>query len=290
MRILMTALMATTVLATATHQAEAARGGTQENLEFVADTQFSDNTGAALSLCHLVRQKTVFSIPLHTSSKGYALAPNGCETESYFPFTAQDLAAAQADQMLAGTIPAEPSIGPVRTASNYALLGFGGFVLLFGLKNWLGQKFSGGRKATGTGKTSQLSINALDAMCHMAKADGQVDGSEVTLIAAAAQKLTGMTFAPDRVAQMIDRSQTGLTELDCARFAHGLNRDELRMVLRGVIMVATADGRMAAAESDFLSNLSAAFNVSQAEVLNIMKSVMGIAPAPVQMPTNAAPA
>jgi len=276
MRTLVLGLLACALFTNAPTPADAGRGGgTQEIFEFVSTTELIDADGNDLALCHLIKQNTAFGLPILSTSKGYALAVNNCETETYYKFTSAELMEAQAEGLIATDIPAEPSIGLVRTIWKYTFLSLVGLAILFGIGISLQRKFKTSKRRKKMGNATNVALNTLDAMCHIAKVDGDVDASEIRLISDISEKLTGTAFSDEKILEMIDLSDARLSPKEFSRFSKGLKPSEYRTVMQGVMMVAAADGQMAEDEKKFIGNLSASLKMPQNEVVSMLRDLLG---------------
>jgi tellurite resistance protein len=276
MRYLTTTALAALMTVTLATDAEARRGGgTKEVLEFVAPTNLIDTGGAVLSLCHLVEKNTFVGISIFSTSQGYALATDKCEVDNFYPLETAEFQALQSEGRIAAELPAEPSIGLVRTLWKYTFLGFVWTAIAVAALMALRVKMRTRKRRKEIGKVSKVALNTLDAMCHVAKTDGHIDAEEIRAIAAASEKLTGTAFEHEKIEKMIELSEKKLPPKAFDRFTKGLRPSEYDTVMRGVLMVSAVDGNLAKEELDFIGNLAAVLKVSQGEILAMLDELTG---------------
>jgi len=264
---LIAAAVALSVLPT---MAEARRGAvrTVEELHFVAETKISNPEGrGTLSLCHLIEGNYAAIIPLWYESHGYALAANGCDTDAFYPMSAFQVTNAKARGDIPLGTPSEPELSVVQKNVGVgwlSLLGLSFAILMIGsLRTALG----GRSRRRQFGRASRVAKAALDAMCQAAIADGQIDGSEVEVIAMAGEKLTGKRFTEDEIISMIRTCASNRTNgADFASFGRGLTTQNKAIVMRAALMVVVADGALVGREADFIGKLAQGMKISGRQV------------------------
>lgn len=269
------ALAAALSICTATH-ADAGRGAsTTEALVFVAPTEIPGPDGSNLSLCMLTETQSKLFINFWRSAEGYGLAENKCKTDSYFGMDAATLADAQAQGLIAASIPAEPKLTLSQMLNGMWGLGLLAGLLIFAGVGYLNKSRLKSARHAAMGGASPQALRVLDIMCHAAKADGAVDASEIAAIAQTAQQLTGEAFATEQVAQMIQLSEKDLSDGDFKALGKGLSEEGKRLALRGALMVVAADGAVAQSEQAFIGGLSRALGVDGTEVGRIFEQLVG---------------
>ncbi len=277
MRNFMMALLATTCLVAFPDPAEARRGGSEhQELLFVADTKIVEQ-GVPYSLCILVNERSAFGINLFRSVETYALAENKCDTKSYYPMSVEDIAEAKEAGMIDNVIPNEP-----RLSTSNLIMGHIGWLLVAGVLAFAAYGALKARKRRQErqgmmGEASPAAVAILDAMCHAAKTDGHIDASEVAAIADAAERMTGESFDPAEVAKMAELAEGKPTDKDFKRLVKGRTAPEFEVMMRGVLMVVAADGRLADSEQQFVGKLAKAMRMSGEQVQNILRDVVGSA-------------
>jgi uncharacterized membrane protein YebE (DUF533 family) len=269
-------LMATIVTSMAT-QADARRGGgygTAEQLIFVSPTEFEDETGP-LALCHYVKTHSIIFVNVWRSLNGYALASNNCDSEQYYEFNAAELKGAQDDGMVPSDVPLQPKLSIKSLAEGFWGLGLLAAILAFaGLKLLAVQKRRSQRMAM-MSQATPAAQSILDAMCHAAKADGYIAPSEVAMIKQAAEKMTGTTFAMDDVKRMADLAEEALDLKGYKRLVNGRTKPEQLDMMRGVLMVVAADGKLDGKEQVFVGGLAQAMGMDGATVQALLAEVVG---------------
>lgn len=270
MKQLIAALLVTSALATPADARRGGGGGTQERLLFVAPTELPGDNGP-LALCHLVSDTTFLGISVYRSSRGYALAEDGCAVDEYYPFSQELLAEAQAIGLIAAEIPATPSIGTGWKVWGYGLIGVIGLALGAGLLAKLRGGSSGARtnqrtKISGA-RRAQLLDAALDVMCAVALADGDVDQSELVEFARIYQKMTGQKIGMAKIGQHFSQVSG---PLDVASLAAAFQGQEREFLLHAAMMIAAADGQIAPAEYALIRELASGFGFGGDDVRAIL--------------------
>lgn len=255
--------------------AEARRGGGKsQDMLFVAPTKI-ERDGTSLALCHLVNDRSVLFINVTRSIEGYVLAPDKCVGESYFPMSVQDMTAAKRAGLIDISIPSEPKL-----STNAMVSGHWGLALIAGALGFLGLgavNASKRRKQRRSmmGNASPAAMAVLDAMCHAAKADGYVSPSEVAEITDAAQKMTDEQFDPRQVQRMAQLAEANPSDKDFKRLVGGRTPAEKDVMMKGVLMVVAADGRLDGKEQQFVGKLAQAMMMSGQQVQQILAEVVG---------------
>jgi len=275
MRHLFTGLITAALLTSMATQAEARHGGysTTEQLVYVSPTEFEDDDGP-LALCHFVETYSVIFINFWRSTQGYALAGNNCNTDSYYDLSAVELKTAQTSGMISADIPSEPKLSIKSLAEGFWGLGALALLLLFaGLKIMQVQKRKAQRMALMRGATPGAQA-ILDAMCHAAKADGYVAPSEVEMIKRAAEQMTGESLALEDVKRMASLAEESLDLKGHKRLIKGRTKHEQLDMMRGVLLVVAADGRLDGKENKFVGGLAQAMNMDSQTVQALLAEVV----------------
>lgn len=247
------------ILCLSTTPADARRGdgGWSEELQFVTTTDI-----AGLSLCHLVKRRTVIGIPLNTSSLGYTLAANKCDADAYWDFTAQEMVIAQANGLIDPAIPTTPAISTAQALGNRRIYGLGGVgigVLIFLCAKLRASKHWGRRK---TNAPSSLHFAILDAMCKTAKANGVIDPGEVVTIQNVYAKLTGKTLRGEEITSVLENIPAAINVAELESAGKALSGSERLMVVKASLMVAVSDGEIRQPEHITVVSLARALKVS----------------------------
>jgi len=271
----LTALIGAILIMGMATPADARRGGAEaQSLIFVSPTEL-DSNGEPLALCHLVNTHSVLFVNLWRSIESYALATNNCATDQYYDFSATQLAAAQAAGMVPANVPAEPKMA-LGTVAN----GFWGWGLVIALLGFAGMK---ARNVAGRTKQRQSMMGdatpvakaMLDAMCHAAKADGFIAESEVQMIKGAAEQMTGEAFNLATVKDMAKLAEEKLDANGFKRLIKGRTRPEMLDMMRAVLMVTAADGRLDGKEKQFVGGLAQAMKMDGNTVSALLQEIVG---------------
>ena len=258
-----------------TTAADARRGasGYSEGLEFVAPTGATTQDGAALSLCVLVRTDHLMFIDIWRTQKGYGVAENACNVDNFFPIDAAELAELQADGLVDAAIPSEPAVKAGLAVPVWAWLVLAGLVG-FALMKVRAKMARKSQRQQLMGDMSPAAMAIIDAMCHVAKADGDVSMAEVREIAIAVEQMTGETIDPTQVGEMAKLAEDTLSDKDFKKFAAGRSEDEKEVMMRGVLYVAVADGKLDGKEQAFVGKLAKAMQMPGNKVTALLQEVV----------------
>lgn len=276
MRHLFTGFITALLLTSLATQAEARRGGgytIEQELIFVSPTTQRNQNGP-LALCHLVKTTGLFfSFNLWRTLEGYALAENNCDTESYYALSAEDVKTAQALGQIPDTVPIEPKLSFDEIIKGFWMWSIIG-LLVFGAL-FKGVQVSRRRKMrmkllAGATPTQQA---ILDAMCHAAKSDGYVAPSEIETIKHAAEEITGMAFSLEAVKKLAGLAEENLNKHAFKRLFKGCSKLDQLVMMRGVLMVVAADGRLDGKENVFVGSLAKAMSMDNHTVSMLLAEV-----------------
>lgn len=229
--------------------ADAGPGRWGEDLRFVAETSVPGTAGTA-SLCHLVDFAEVFFVPVYTTLKGYALSNSGCTGEMYREVSAEQFAAMQAANLVPADLPVVPKADLKALLWGHAWLVAGGLGLLFRSLGMLSGK-GRNRKAT---TPDALAIHSLVAMSQVAVADGRIDDAETRQIAHILTRLTGKSYGPDQVSDLLTRLNPSPSDL--AQVGEDLSEKDRQIVLEAALNIAVADGEIHPSEYAIVTDLA----------------------------------
>ncbi len=277
MRILVAALFILTFQLTIPTRAEA-RGlpivyGTQDTLDLIETTGIEGPDGKPMALCHFSSKYHLFYLGFWRTSHGYALATNGCDSETYYDIPESELKEAQSRGLISADLPAKPKMTLNQIAS-----GFGGLALIALGVLFLLMKFAGGarrksaRKAE-MGEMPKVATQIVDAMCHAAISDGSLDDSEVATIAEIAKQMTGEALPKERIRAIVAKASPKPTENEFKAFGAGLGPEEKELVLKAVFAVIAADGQIIESEHAFFIKTAQALMVDADTVRRIVEDV-----------------
>ncbi|MBT8412334.1 MAG: TerB family tellurite resistance protein [Octadecabacter sp.] len=244
-------IIALTLGLTAATTAHAGAAGRGNDLRFVAETTVpAQGSTETMSLCHLVDVMDVLYVPVYSRIEGYALSPTGCTGDTYQALTLEQLAQFQAVGMISSDIPLVPSTDFKSLIWGHmwlVLIGFGLLARGIGL-------IASARKPRGDKAPDPLAIHALVAMSQVAVADGGIDAAEVRQIAAILTRLTGTSYSPEQVVDMLN--QLNPTHNDLEQVGLDLSDADRQIVLEAALNIAVADGEIHATEYAVVSELA----------------------------------
>ncbi|MBU2991762.1 TerB family tellurite resistance protein [Octadecabacter sp. 1_MG-2023] len=99
-----------------------------------------------------------------------------------------------------------------------------------------------------------LAIHSLVAMSQVAIADGRIDDAEVRQIAQILTRLTGTSYGPDQVMEMLQRLNPSAADLE--QVGQDLSKKDREIVLEAALNIAVADGEIHANEYAVVSELA----------------------------------
>ena len=281
-----TAILLALGLATfaAVQPAEARRGSssTTQDLVFVAPTEWKDGAGAPLSLCMLTETRSKFFINFSRSAVSYALATQRCETDAFYDFDATAMANARAEGWLAPNLPETPHLSPVQIAGGYWGWGLVGGLVLFGGLSKLSGFATGRRRRQALGKVDSFTERAAQVMGMAAAADGRIDKQEVVTICSVLERITGTSYPPDAVLDIIRNTGDGSISADLSPLSRDMTADHRELLVKAALMVVASDGDISSEESSFLSRLTAAMGLGQDQFNAIVDSTFGGKSAPAE--------
>ncbi|MCY1125735.1 TerB family tellurite resistance protein [Frigidibacter sp. RF13] len=95
----------------------------------------------------------------------------------------------------------------------------------------------------------------IEVLCHAAKADGQIDDREVSVIANIIPQLTGTPVSREIVAEMARLADPRLSPSGFKAFGKGLRSEQRELIVQSALMVVSADGQVSPKEQAFISGL-----------------------------------
>lgn len=259
------------VLVAMAQPAEARRGRSAQELIFLSETTEKNDKGETLSVCILAKQGKVLGlINIWKSAQEYVLAVNRCETERYYPVTAEGWTVAKASGAIPADLPDTPelSIGQ-KLWGAWGPIAIGLLILFAIFKSLRSHKRAKGRRVA-FGDMSVAHSRILEVMCQAAYADGSIDESELSTIAGVAKKLLGRDFSNAELRDIVDTCDKKLNEAQFIAFGKGLEPGERIDVLRAAFMVIAADGEIAKKENVFLGKLAAGLGIPPEAVKAIL--------------------
>ena len=201
------------------------------------------------------------------------MATNKCDSDSYYPVNAEQLALGKIMGDFPEDLPDQPSLSISDMISGF--WGLGAIVLLLGVAGikWAGRSARTSKRMAEMKGAAPAAIKAMDAMCHAAKADGRLDDSEIELMADIARQMTGETFDEQRIRRMYELAEAKPTDQQFTSFGSGLTPDQKRLVMQAVLMVVGADGDLDKRETAFVQKLAQGLKISANEVKSLFQSI-----------------
>ncbi|WP_171124423.1 MULTISPECIES: TerB family tellurite resistance protein [unclassified Ruegeria] len=240
--------------------------GTSEQMTLITPTDIEDNNGQNLSLCHLTKKTHIMFAGVWRSSIGYVMAPNKCDSDSYYNMPADRLELGKALGDFPSDLSTQPKMSRADMVSGFWGLGAIAVLLILAGAKKAGQSKRTKERYAEMGIANPAALQAMDAMCHAAKADGSLDAVEIATMANIAQQMTGETFDESRIRRIYNMAEAKPTDAQFAAFGRGLTADQKRMVMQATLMIVGADGDLDKAETVFIHKLAKGLGISVDEV------------------------
>lgn len=244
--------------------------GSYEELTFVAETGvYAPSGDTTLSLCRISTKHHVGFIGFWRNDAAYVLSESQCLEDGFYRISQEDMTAYQETGLIAPEVPAAPTLTAQEIATGFS----GTFLLVLALFFKAAielREFVSRRRRTGS---NTAAINTLAAMCHIAKADGEIDPAEIEMIGAVIFDKTGRQFSIQQIAQMIELTEDTLDPEDYAGFGEGLTEHERERLIEAALIVAVADGEIHPAEHSLMMNLARGLNIPAAKFRKALQSV-----------------
>jgi len=215
-----------------THNAEA-RGlilyGSQDKLHFVEQTRIPSGNGGTMALCRYSTKYHLFWIGFFRHVNEYALSDQGCNGDYYYGITPAEFTQAQDDGQISADLPVQPRLGISEILTGFAGSIIIGLLILFAIYGGIMSSRRQKARMEAMGDIPHATKMVIDAMAHMARADGQVDDDEVATIAKIARDLTGDEFEDSLVRKIVDLAEPDLADGNFIRFGTNLTTDQRRL-------------------------------------------------------------
>ncbi len=220
-----------------------------EDLRFVAETTLPGAEGTPMALCHLVDFTNALFVPVYTSVQSYALSPDGCVGDAYRALSAEQFSAMQAAGLLPAELPEAPKANIKDLLWGHAWLIVAAIGIVFSAL--IAFRDRGPRKSK---SPDALAIHSLVAMSQVAIADGRIDDAEVQQISSILTRLTGTSYAPQQVMELLGRLNPSPSDID--QIGEGLSDGDRQIVLEAALNIAVADGEIHPSEYAVVSDLA----------------------------------
>ncbi len=236
---------------TAATAANADVGRWGSELRYVADTTVPTSAASGVaSLCHIVESAEFLSLPVYTRTTGYSLSPVGCSVNLSRKLSMEEFV----DLQIGGYIPQDiPIIATSDITSRlwgHAWLVFGGLAVVLAAARIT----MGARKPRRAPTPDALAIHSLVAMSQVAIADGRIEDGEVLQIAHILTRLTGKSYGPGQVMEMLKTLNPSASDL--AQVGEDLSDKERQIVLEAALNIAAADRDIHPTEYAVVSELA----------------------------------
>ncbi|WP_411892606.1 TerB family tellurite resistance protein [Yoonia sp. SDW83-1] len=224
-----------------------------KDLEFVAPTRIPSRSEGMMSLCYRTLGFHIFDFPLTSDVQGYVLVDEGCEGSELREFSTDQMVTAQSLNLIDPEISPEARNSFERNLQTYGvLIGMAlamVAIIIRRVKSLLALDPNGPLRKRAAKKI-------LLALCHAAKCDGLVSSGEIKMIARTMKRLTKHSYSPTEIMRLSDRVHLNLSTQDYINFGKGLRDSEKDIMLRGVLYITMAGGRMLPSEYKFASELA----------------------------------
>lgn len=238
---------------TAPAQAFVGASGYFDGLTYLGETRIPGPAETPLALCHTTYEFRVLDVTLTRQITGFALSSDGCASVVDRLITAEQLSTAQSLGLIDSDI---ATLGDTKLRRKLLTYGFWAAiglalvaVMIRRVKSLLGYDPSAPMR-------KKAAARVLSAMCHVGKCDGIVASAEVALIGDLIQRLTGRSYPASEIMRLADQIDLNLQPADYIAFGKGLRDREKDIMMRGVLSVAIASGRIFPAEYEFATTLA----------------------------------
>jgi tellurite resistance protein len=199
--------------------------------------------------------------------------PDRCETENYFPLSNEKFVLAKTVGAISADIPDEAVLSGSEKLAGYwgwvlvCLVAF--LVVLTAIKR---RQRAKKRKAL-MGDMSPVAHQMIDAICHAAKVDGNIDAAEIEAIRKAAQKISGQPFSVPQITKIAELAEKHLDEKGFKKFVKGADLAQKEAILRAVLHVVAADGQLNSKEQEFIAKLARAAKIPADRIDELFKEM-----------------
>lgn len=253
--------------------------GEDYSLSYVGDTEWLDDRDQPMSLCVLQEYWHIMWIPVWSSYE-YALAVNECDTDSIYQYREGELAQEIANGQI--TVIDDPVV-PMslsRILWGYTGLIIIGIGMLFGL---LAIRRANKRSARRAELTSHIPANVRGplAFClQAAMSDGTADDSELAAIVRALKEVYRTPMTVPQLREIVQNTDMDANAPEIKEFLTGATGDQKHEVLRLLVMVTAADGKLEEAEMKFAVESAQKLGFTQADVAQVFNAMSGGGAAP----------
>ncbi len=252
--------------------------GSQDKLHFVEQTRIPSGNGSTMALCRYSTKYHLFWTGFFRHVNEYALSDQGCNGDYYYGISSGEFIQAQNDGQISADLPVQPKLSFTEILTGFAGSIVIGIIILFAIYGGVMTSRRQKARMEAMGDIPHATKMVIDAMAHMARADGQVDDSEVTTIAEIARDLTGDDLDDSLVRKIVDLAEPNLADGNFVRFGAGLSTDQRRVVLKAVYLVAMSAGEFGADEQKFIGLLMNDLGLSPEMLDDIISEANGDTP------------
>lgn len=251
--------------------------GFGESLLFIAETEQRDAEGQPLALCYLGEGITLLTARLTFEAKEYVLAPNQCETDSYYALTLHQMIMGKAAGLFPSNIPEIPETPTEIKLRNYGFFGLIALILGVGLISKLVSSMGGLQAMTskrGPRKSrynDETAVHALAAMCYVATCDGDYDQREIKQISHTLSALTGCVYTPKQIIEMLN--YTAQDSDAVSAIGADLSENDRHIVMEAAMRIAFADGKVEQVEYDAIARIANLLHVSAQVMRDLIQKI-----------------
>lgn len=258
LRILL-ALALTVSFTSASHATpEGGAYGYAEKLIFASDTTFASDDGTR-SLCVLVKDWSILSVPVYREVKGYVLADNACTGVPGTIMSDNAVEMLVESGIVRDAVPATADINAGWTIWTYAggLLSLFGFMFFF-LTRLRRKPIADIDAPVVTKHTPLFDETLLTTMFHTARLSGDINQITLQKLIKTYKTLSGQTVTQAMISAQYAQTTDTVDLLKIMPQFVGLERDTM---MKACLDVAAADGEIAKPEHDFLMALGMALEL-----------------------------
>jgi len=235
------------------------------DLTFVAQTRIAGPAQHDLALCHTTYDFRLLGLAVTRQITGFALSIDRCQSLPGLPLTTDEFLTAQSLGLIDASVPLPDQSGWQSWLHQYGLWAAVGLAMFAVVIRRM-------KALLGIAQASQLRKRAakriLAAMCHVSKCDGVVTAAEIALIADTAQRLTGRVFSVSEISHLVEQADP---VRDHVAYGHGLRDHEKDLMLRGVLSIAIASGRIFPEAYEFAISLAHGLGIPAKDFRRVLR-------------------
>ena len=238
-----------------------------EELSFAGETQFPDPEAPEarpLDLCILTTRRAVFGVINFWTTRNYVLAHSQCTTDEDYEFQDGMMVEARAEGLIDAGVPDAPPWTPLDVLKGFWGIGLGlGF---FGMGSITAQRFklAAKRRSHVLGQADTMGKRAGTAMAAAARADGRASTRQRAMIREVLNTLTADPLTEAEVNNVIKNTPKMKRE-QLEHLGVGVDLEDRMDLYQAAVLVTLVDSDPTGKERAFLSQLSRALRLNEAE-------------------------